>query len=37
MFSNPYEPIKTLNSLKLTLNRNNDVSINSYQQATYLF
>ena len=37
MFSNPYKHIKTLNSLKLTFNRNNLVSINSYQQSTYLY
>ena len=37
MLSNPYEHIKTLNSLKLTFNRNNVVSINSCQQATYLY
>ena len=29
IFINPYEHIKTLNSLKLTFNRNNFVSINS--------
>ena len=37
MFSNPYEYITTLNFLKLTFNRTNFVSINSCQQATYLY
>ena len=37
MFSNPYEYIKTLNSLKLTFNPTNFVSINSCHQAKYLY